>query len=117
MTVCLLACLSSGLRAQTPTKKAYPKECVPKLVSRGSAPIGPFRFLANESYKRGPVLKFQINESGSVTNVELIRSSGVTDIDKHVLNYISKWKYKPRLQFCGIIDSEMSIIIHFGSSP
>jgi TonB family protein len=77
---------------------------------RGSFPEGPFHWLPGESYKNSPALKFQVNEDGTVSGVKLTRSSGVSDIDKHVVAAVSHWKYKPR-PGCGIIDTEMSLTI------
>jgi TonB family protein len=72
-------------------------------------PAAPYKFLPNESYRQSPVIKFQINEDGSVSNARLVRSSGVKDIDKKVLKAVSSWKYEA-VPGC-ILDSEMTVII------
>jgi len=57
------------------------------------------------------VVKFQINEDGTVAIVKLTRSSGVKSIDKQVLKEVSNWKFKP-VPGC-ILDSEMTVLIHW----
>jgi TonB family protein len=71
----------------------------------------PFKFLPGESYKRSPAVKFQINEDGTVSNVKLIRSSGVKGIDKMVLRAVSGWTYK-EVPGC-IIETEVTVLIHW----
>lgn len=77
----------------------------------GSFPKGPFKLLPGESYKE-PLSKYQIQEDGTVSNAIVARSSGVADIDKKVLGAVAHWKYKPRSLGCGVIDTEMSVLIH-----
>jgi len=55
------------------------------------------------------VVKFQINGDGTVSNVKLVRSSGVRDIDKKLLSAVAKWKFKPN-PGCAI-ESEMTVAI------
>ncbi len=57
----------------------------------GSFPKGPFKFLPKESYKRSPLIKYQIQEGGTVSDAILTRSSGVADIDKKVLDAVARW--------------------------
>jgi TonB family protein len=77
----------------------------------GSFPKGPFKLLPNESYKRSPIVKYQIQEDGTVAHVVLSRSSGVADIDKKVVGAIADWKYKPRPAGCGTVDTDISVTI------
>ena len=86
-------------------------ECAKTIRVQGSFPSGPFKTLPHESYKRSPVIKYQIQEDGSVSNTTITRSSGVADIDKKFLDAISRSKYKPRPAGCGVIKPEMSVII------
>jgi TonB family protein len=75
--------------------------------------MGPFKFLPKESYRRLPVIKFLIHEDGTVSDAKVIRSSGVGDIDKKLLDSIVLWKYKPRPVGCGVVESEISMTIDF----
>src|SRR5262245_44523708 len=79
---------------------------------RGPLPIGPYKLQRNESYKRSPVVKFQINEDGTVSNVTIVRSSGVKDIDRKLLEAVSAWKYKSH-PGCPVLDTEMTVSIHW----
>jgi TonB family protein len=95
---------------QTTQEVKVPPRCIPKARRQNSFPKGPFTFLPNESYKRSPIVKFQINEDGTVSNTKIVRSSGVADIDKKVAAVVSSWKYLPG-PGCPVIDSEMSVTI------
>jgi TonB family protein len=108
--------LGSACWAQDADKKSVPAECTKTIRVHGSFPKGPFKFLPKESYKRSPLIKFQIQEDGTVSDIAITRSSGVADIDKKVLDAVARWKYKPRPVGCGVIDTEMSVIIDWASS-
>jgi len=101
--------LGSACRAQDAEKKSVPAECTKTIRVHGSVPKGPFKFLPQESYKGAPLIKYQIQEDGTVSNSTITRSSGVADIDKNVLDAVARWKYKPRPVGCGVIETEMSL--------
>jgi TonB family protein len=103
--------LGSTWRWQEAQKKSVPSECAKTIRMRGSVPNGPFKFLPKEWYKGPPLIKFQIQEDGSVSDALVNRSSGVADIDKKVLEAIEHWKYKPRPAGCGAVDVKMSLTI------
>jgi TonB family protein len=109
----LAASLSSTAHGQSVATPKVPKKCIPQIASHGQFPKGPFNYKANESYKRSPIVKFQINEDGSVTSVKVVRSSGVGDIDNKMVEYVAKSKYKPRPAGCGVVESKGSITIDF----
>jgi TonB family protein len=102
--------LGSTCWAQDAEKKSVPTaECTKTIRVHGLVPKGPFKFLPKESYKGSPLIKYQIQEDGTVSNATLTRSSGVADIDKKVLDAVARWKYKPRSVGCGVIETEMSL--------
>jgi TonB family protein len=74
-------------------------------------PTAPYKVLPGESYKGSPTVKFQINEDGTVSNVKLVRSSGVKDIDRKLLKEASGWKFKA-VPGC-VIDSKATVLIHW----
>jgi len=76
-------------------------------------PNGPFKFLPKERYKGGPLIKYQVQEDGTVSDATLARTSGVADVDKKVLDAVARWKFKARPVGCGVIDTEMSATIDF----
>jgi TonB family protein len=69
-----------------------------------------YKFLEGESYKGAPILKFQINQDGAVSDVKLVRSSGVHDVDRKKVIAVSHWKYEPGVG-CGIVETNMSLTI------
>jgi len=91
--------------------------CVPSFESRlrPSFP-GRFRYKKGETYKRSPVIRFEIEESGKVSKPEVKRSSGVRDIDNWVLDQVKTWKFKPN-PGCGIIEDETTFVIDFELGP
>lgn len=77
--------------------------------TKGSVPWKLFKRSVGESYKHAPIVSFTIKEDGSVSNVRLIRSSGIRDLDQQVLTAIANWKYKPN-PGC-TIETKMSLTI------
>jgi TonB family protein len=73
-------------------------------------PKKPYKFLPGESYKSGLVMKLQIHDDGTVSNVRIIRSTGVRDIDERMVHAVSGWRYKP-MAGCGVVDSEITVIV------
>lgn len=86
-------------------------ECTKTTRVHGSFPKGPFKTQPNESYKWSPIVKYEIQEDGTVSNARVTRKSGVADIDKKFLEAVSHWRYKPRPKGCGVIGTEMSVTI------
>ena len=108
--------LGSACWGQDAQKKSVPSECTKMIRVRGSFPKGPFKFLPKESYRGSPLIKYQVQEAGTVSDTTITRSSGVADIDKKVLDAVARWKYKPRAAGCGVIETEMSVTIDWASS-
>jgi TonB family protein len=73
-----------------------PPECIPATERPRDLSDGPFKYLPGESYKREPVVGFQINEDGIVSHIKVIQSSGVRDIDRKVAAAAHDWKFKPQ---------------------
>ena len=63
-----------------------------------------------------PVVKFQIEEDGTVSGALVSRSSGVADIDRKVLDAVARWRYKPWPIGCRVMDVEMGVVIDFGDA-
>ena len=101
---------------QSSQKKNLRPECTKLIRLRGSYPKGPFKTLPAESYKRSPTIKYEIQEDGTVTNAVITRKSGVADIDQKFVDAITRWKYKPRPDGCGVIETEMTVTIDWTSS-
>ena len=98
-------------RAQAGQEIKVP-DCTPAQRESGSMPVGPYKILPNESFKHSPVVKFQINTDGTVSDVKIVRGSGIRDINRKVLESVSKWKYKPNTE-CGVVEVKMTVIIEW----
>ena len=105
--------LWSACWGQGTQKKNVPSECTKLIRLRSTFPNGPFKFLPKETYKGGPLIKYQVQEDGTVSDATLARSSGVADIDKKAVDAVAHWKFKPRPVGCGVIDTEMYETIDF----
>jgi len=108
--------LVTTCRSQDSQKKSLQPECTKTIRVHGPFPKGPFKTHLDESYKRSPTVKYLIQEDGTVSNGTITRSSGVADMDKRILDAIAQWKYKPRPSGCGVIETEMTVTIHWGES-
>jgi TonB family protein len=93
-------------------KKLLERVLVPRVKGLGTSPTinGPFQLAPTESYSGPPVIKFLVQEDGTVSDVRLIRSSGVADIDKKLLKAYSGWKYRAQAGR-PVVESEVSVII------
>jgi hypothetical protein len=102
-------------KTETPTaeRQDFPKRCnpifvrKPKLhgrkisVHKGEKPTG-----------YGPLVTFQIADSGELVNIRLKRSSGFKDIDDLALSFVKSGKYNGR-PGCPVIDVEESLTVDF----
>lgn len=92
------------------------KKCQPKVVKHGPVPKGSDIVVRKDEKVRGyPVISFQILESGEVTNALVKRSSGLANVDKYALEWVKGTKYNSR-SGCGVIESEVSVLIHWMSN-
>src|SRR3954464_6371932 len=57
-----------------------------------------------EHYKQSPIVSYNIEEDGRITNVKLVRSSGVPRIDKDFVGQTGRNRYKPRAGGCGMLE-------------
>jgi len=103
--------LATACWGQDTQKKSVLPACTKTIRVRSFFPKGPFKTLPNESYKQGPIVKYLIQEDGTVSDVTITRSSGLSDMDKKIIDAIARWKYKPRPAGCGVIETEMSVTI------
>jgi TonB family protein len=103
--------LAAACWGQGSPKKSLAPECTKAIRVHGSLPKGPFTILPSESHKQSPTVKYLVQEDGTVSNATITRSSGLSDLDKKLLDAIAKWKYKPRTSGCGVIETEMVVII------
>jgi len=111
MLICLFA-LSLAPRScpQDKPTTILPPECAKTFWAHTEWPKS-LKIPHSRAYQGPPTLKFQIPEDGSITNVSIMRSSGVSDFDQQILQAFAKWKYQPRPAGCGIIETTMALTI------
>lgn len=105
---------SPSAQPQAPLQSTQnlPQNAVCGMLQRdeGGLSFKPFKILPGEIFKGSPVIKFEIGEEGTLSNIRLTRSSGVKDVDNQVLAAVRDWKYKPQ-PGCRTVDSEVSGIV------
>ena len=104
---------SAGLAEENQTKKSDQKDFIKRC---GTTKLqGPFldfkdvKMQPGERY-RSPSIRYQINEDGTVSNVKVLRYSGVKDIDQQLASAVSNLKYVPR-PGCPALGTEMTLTI------
>jgi alpha-beta hydrolase superfamily lysophospholipase len=108
----------AGAKDVLPQRKAsaeYMKRCPLKLVHRNS-PLNPGPLKIGKGEKSSgysPIVAYEIQESGEVSDVHLTRSSGFAYVDNYALNSVLGMKYNNR-PGCGVLDTEENITIHLG---
>lgn len=89
------------------------KPCVPQLAPGPShGPSKELKFRKGETYRHSPVVSYQVDPDGTVSNVKLIRSTGVKDIDAFAVEWVKQLKYKPA-PGCETLLTEVDITIDF----
>ncbi len=71
-----------------------------------------FHHSKNERYRRSPLVAYDIEQTGKIANLKLVRSSGVRSIDLWVLSEVRDRKYMVP-PGCGRIHVEEDVTINF----
>ena len=98
------------------SQKQLAAKCTPRLVKQPSYGFDddqPVVRKGERSTGYSPLVTFEVQESGELTNVVLKRSSGYSRIDRRAVDWVKATKYKAR-PGCGVIESTMTVDIHFG---
>jgi len=103
LVILLIGILSAG--AQQPKDS----HCSRVEKISGTLPMGPFDVKKGEIY-RSPVVSFTVSADGSVSQIRLIRSSGIRDLDVRLLREFKKWIYSTRPD-CAPIKVQMKMTI------
>lgn len=83
--------------------------CTPKLVQHPQIKPGEVLVQPGESFAE-PILRVDIMETGVVTNIRLLSSSGLRRLDAILSSPGTKWKYAPR-PHCGSITADIGVTI------
>ena len=66
-------------------------------------------------YKRSPIIAFEVDEAGTLSQLKIKRHSGSQAADELALASVKNWKYKPR-PGCGVLQSEVLVTIDFAAT-
>jgi TonB family protein len=88
------------------------KRCTPKVVKHGPVPKKYTIGHQDQPTGYGPLITFEVLESGDVANAHLKRRSGYSTFDDAALKWIRGTKYNSR-PGCGVIEEEASVLVHF----
>ena len=94
-------------------RQDFPKRCNPVFVRKpkyDGRKISVHKEDKPTGY--GPLVTFQIAESGEVISIHLKRSSGFKDIDDLALSWVKSGRYNSR-PGCPVIDVEESVTVDF----
>ena len=94
----------------TKEQQEYSRRCPLKAEGKWHS-LTVSQLLPTEHYRQHPVVSYNIEEDGRVTNVKLVRSSGVPRIDKDFMEQTALNRYKPRPAGCGLIETKMDLTI------
>jgi hypothetical protein len=83
--------------------------CAPKLLQHPEIKPGEVLVRSGESFSE-PVLRADIMESGEVTNIQLLSSSGIRRLDAILSAGSNQWKYAPRPN-CGSVSANIVVTI------
>jgi hypothetical protein len=106
----VLGFASDNKPASSKEQREYIKRCPLKLEGKWHSTTVS-RLLPGEHYRQHPVVSYNIEEDGRVTNVQLVQSSGVPRIDKDFVEQTALNHYKKRLPGCGVIETKMDLTI------
>ena len=96
------------VRAASQAERHDQKDCSFRLLN--SPKIEVPDNLSIKKLNRMPLLKFEINEDGSVSKVDFVKSSRSPEIDKSILQRVKEWKFSAA-PACGMRLVRMKIII------
>src|SRR5689334_10497612 len=93
--LCILLLFCTGSAQEKQSKKSNQKEFIKRCATmKLDGPFLDFKDVtmqAGERY-RAPLVRYQINEDGTVSNVMVLRYSGVKDIDQQLASAVSNLK-------------------------
>ena len=114
----LLPVLAGVVTGQAPDQtqhKTTPQVC--RLVSADEKNSNRFRFVSKvislKQLNRFPKVSYVVNEDGSVTNVDILKGTGSSNVDADLVKSIQAWKYKPQ-PGC-TFEMSMAVIIDIGA--
>lgn len=90
----------AGLSIETAPLHNQLGTCAPRLLRHPELKPGEILVRTGESYAGPPVLRADIEEDGKITNLQLLSSSGIQQLDAILLSSGKEWKYAPR-PHCG----------------
>src|SRR5437764_5766467 len=104
--LCILVLLSAGSAEDKQSTKSDQERCGTTKLQGPSLDFKGVKMRPGERY-RSPAVRYQINENGTVSNVRVLRYSGVKDIDQKLASTGSNLKFGPR-RGCPALISEIT---------
>lgn len=100
----------SGASMETAPLGDQVGKCRLEVVERPEIRPGEDLVQPGESYHGAPVLRADIQEGGRITNVQLLKPSGIERLDARLLADVDQWKYAPR-PHCGVVQANIVISV------
>jgi TonB family protein len=89
----LILTLAPILHSQTVPSKA---DCKPLVMQSGSTPIEEAKPQKVDTYRRPPMVAYEVQEDGNVRKLRVVRHSGSKELDEKLFSAASHWKYEAR---------------------
>jgi hypothetical protein len=100
----------SSAAVETATLSEQVGACKPQLTLHPEIKPDEYLVQAGESYRGPPVVRADIQENGSVANLELIGGSGIHRLDTLLMADANQWKYGTRPN-CGVVQANIVVTV------
>jgi NTF2 fold immunity protein len=82
--------------AQIAFSQVNQTDCKSLVLESGSTQIQELQPQKGEEYRRPPMVAYEVQEDGGIAGLQLVRHSGIKELDQELPAAVSNWKYRAR---------------------